>query len=509
MGVHGVMGGRWSSTRGRVLAAIRIGVLSRWVTPGLVDEVLAEAGQAGPGGQRFRALPARLGVYFVLGLCLFSGMPYRAVLGRLAGGLAGALAAAGWRVPASTALTGLRRRLGEKPFELLFWRLRGALSPGEAPWSHICGLLAAAWDGTTIKAAASSENVAAFGRPGGAKDGHYPQVRLVTLIACGTRALAGAAMGPVRGRGTGEQFLARELLGSLHAGMLLLADRNFYGYLLWRAAAGTGADLLWRVKASLHLPVVRPLPDGSWLSVIPDPAAVRRRTVRNGCRRRRGSKLPPQSGPLPGITVRVIEFWLTIATADGAVRAGRYRLITTLADHRAYPAAELAAGYAQRWASETGFAEFKTYLRGPGRILRGRTPALARQELWAYLALYQVIRAVICLAAAGAGLDPDRISFTAALHAIRRTLDLARTSPAAALAETEATILAELVPRRQGRVCVRAVTRPSSPYPSRRNRTDPVSQHAECTIIIRHPDQAPPATTDQRKHPQIPENQPP
>jgi hypothetical protein len=268
------MGGRWSSIRGKVLAGVRIGVPARWVTPGLVDEVLAEAGQAGPGGQRFRALPARLGVYFVLGLCLFSGVPYREVLKDLVSGLGGALAAAGWQPPSSTALTGVRRRLGEKPFELLLGRLRGPLSPGTAPWSHICGLLAVAWDGTTVAAPASAANIACFGRLRGSKGGHYPQVRLVTLIACGTRALAGAAMGPVRGKGSGEQVLARDLLGGLREQMLLLADRNFYGYWLWRAAAGTGADLLWRVKASLHLPVVRPLPDGSWLSVIPDPAAV-------------------------------------------------------------------------------------------------------------------------------------------------------------------------------------------------------------------------------------------
>lgn len=502
------MGGRWSSTRGKVLAGVRIGVPARWITPGLVDEVLAEAGQA-PGGQRFRALPARLGVYFVLGLCLFSGMAYRQVLEELAAGLGGVLRAAGWRVPASTALTGLRRRLGARPFELLFWRLCGALSPGRAPWSHICGLLAVAWDGTTVAAPASGQNVAAFGRLRGSKGGHYPQLRLVTLIACGSRALLGAAAGPVRGRGTGEQARARDLLGCLGAGMLLLADRNFYGYRLWTAAAGTGADLLWRVKASAHLPVVRPLPDGSWLSVLPDPAAVRRRTVRNGHRRRRGSTLPPDTGPLPGITIRVIEFWLTLTAQDGTVRTGRYRLITTLADWRAAPAADLAAGYAWRWAAETGFREFKTYLRGPGRILRGTSPDLARQELWAYLALYQAIRAVICLAAARAGLDPDRISFTAALHAVRRTLALARTRPAAALTETEASIRAELIPQRQGRVCVRAVTRPSSPYPSTRNRQEPIAQHTECTITIRPPNQTPPTTNHQPKHHENPENQPP
>ncbi len=505
------MGGWWSSTRGKVAAGIGAGVLGRWITPDLADEVAGQARAAlaaevlAAGGelrdQRLRALPARLGVYFVLGLCLFSDKPYRGVLKELASGLGGALHAAGWQVPASTALTGLRRRLGERPFELLFWRLCSALSPGAAPWSHICGLLAVAWDGTTVTAPASSGNIAAFGRPGGKKAGHYPQVRLVTLIACGTRGLLGAAIGPVRGKGAGEQVLARDLLGCLHEGMLLLADRNFYGFRLWTAAARTGADLLWRAKASMHLPVAEPLPDGSWLTVIRDPAALRRRTVRNGHRRRRGSALPPDTAPVAGITVRVIEFRLTVTTAGGGTRTERYLLITTLLDHRAAPAETLAAGYAWRWAIETGFREFKTYLRGAGRILRGRTPDLARQELWACLAVYQAIRAVMGLAAATAGLDPDRISFTAALHAVRRTLPAARTSPAAALAETETDILTELVPRRDGRVCVRAVTRPRSSYPSRNSSQGPVSQHVTRTITLHHPGQAPPTPASQPKQP--------
>ena len=502
------MGGRWSSTVGRVLAGVQIGVPARWVTPGLADEVLAEAGEAA-AGRRFRALPARLGVYFVLGLCLHAGKSYREVLRELAGGLGGALAAAGWQVPASTALTGLRRRLGEKPFELLFGRLCGALSPGRAPWSHLCGLLAVAWDGTTVRAPAHPGNIAAFGRPRGKADGHYPQVRLVLLAACGTRALLAAALGPLRGAGAGEQSLARTLLGSLHAGMLLLADRNFYSYGLWTAAAGTGADLLWRVKNGMHLPVVQPLPDGSALAHVNDPRAVRARLARNGQRRRRGSRLPPETGPLPGITVRVIEFWLTVTAEDGTVRTERYRLLTTLTDWRACPAAALAAGYAWRWAIETGLGELKACLRGPGQILRGRTPELARQELWAFLALYQAVRAVICLAAAGAGLDPDRLSFTAALHAIRRTLPLARTSPDAALAETEAAILAEPVPRREGRICPRAITRPRSRYPSRASHKGPLSQHADCSVTIRPPHQAPHVTADQPEHPGKRENQPP
>src|SRR5215467_372938 len=312
-----------------------------------------------------------------------------------------------------------------------------------------------------------------------------PQLRLVTLLACGTRALLDAAIAGVRGPGTGEQALTRELLGSLRPGMLLLADRNFYGYQLWNAAAATRADLLWRVKASLHLPVVAELPDGSFLAHISDPAAVRRRTVRNGCRRR-GSTLPPDTGPLPGITVRVIAYVLTVTAEDGTVRTERYRHITTLTDWRAYPAADLAACYAWRWAIETGYRECKTYLRGPGRVLRGHTPALARQELWAYLAIYQAIRAIIVRAAAGAGLDPDRISFTAALHAIQRTLGAGR-DQAAALAQAETEILTSLVPPRQGRICPRAVTKPSSPYPSKHNHHGPLSQHASYTTTITPP----------------------
>jgi len=502
------MGGRWSSALGRVLAGIQIGVLARWVTPGLVDEVLAEAGQCA-AGQRFRALPGRLGVYFVLGLCLFAGLPYQEVLRELAAGLGGALEAAGWQVPASTALTGVRRRLGERPFELLFRRLAGALGAETAPGSLICGLVAAAWDGTTIKAPASEANIAAFGRPGGRKDGHYPQVRLVTLIACGTRGLLGAAAGPLHGKGTGEQTLARDLLGGLRAGMLLLADRKFYGYGLWTAAAGTGADLLWRVTATVNLLPVRPLPDGSWLAHVNDPAEVIRRARRNAARRRRGSTLPPETGPLPGITVRVIEFRLTVTTDDERTRTEGYRLITTLLDYRACPAAALAAGYARRWAIETGLREFKTYLRGPGRILRSRTPELARQELWAYLIIYQAIRVIMSLAAAGAGTSPDRISFTAALHAAHRTIRTARDRMDTALASTEAEILTSLIPQRNGRIYPRAVNKPISPYPSRHARPGPLSQHAGYTITITIPVHPAATITDQvRQSAQRPDNPP-
>jgi Insertion element 4 transposase N-terminal len=371
----------WESARGRLLSRLGLGILSHVVTPGLVDEAV---GDGLAWEMRVRALPSLVGAYFVLGLCLFSGRPYAGVLRQLAAGLEDALETAGWKVPAATALTGVRRRLGERPMESLFRKLAGACSPGRAPWSHLGGLLVAAWDGTCLTVADSKENAAAFGRPGAGrrkKGGDepaadrasvYPQARLVALVACGTRALLGAAFGPVRGKGTGERDLAFSLLGSLHAGMLLLADRGFYSWKLWSAAAGTGAGLLWRVGDTgncLLLPVQGVLPDGSWLSRVWERPARQGRRLRKD----RGASLP----------VRVIEFAITIAGDDGNARTERYRLVTTLLDHRAFPAPALAACYARRWSAEIGHRWYPpswfafSWLRSFGAVgvLTGRVPA--------------------------------------------------------------------------------------------------------------------------------------
>ena len=488
----------WGSARGRVLARAGLGILS-WVIPaGLVDEAV---GDGLAWEMRLRSLPSRLGVYFVLACALLSAKPYPHVIRQVTGGVKQALEAAGWRVPASTALTGVRRRVGEKPLESVFRRLCSALSPGRASWSHLGPLLLVAVDGTTVGTADSAANAAAFGRGGGAGPAASPAMRLVTLMACGTRGLLDAAFGPVLGKGTGEQALAGQLLGSLHAGMLVLADRNFYSWALWHAAAATGADLLWRAASSMQLAVIRELPDGSFLAHVNDPAAVQARNRRNGQRRRRGSGLPPETGPLPGMTVRVIEFTVTVTGDDGSTRSTWYRLVTTLLDHRRYPAADLAAAYARRWAIETGFAELKTALRGSGRLLRGRTPDLARQELWAYLAVYQALRTLIARAAARDGLDPARISFTTTLNAAGLTLGTAPAGLGDALAAAETEMLNALVPVREGRIWPRAVKKTRSSCKSRGTRPGPLAQHGTCTIAIPAPRPSTPHTADHARQP--------
>jgi hypothetical protein len=476
---------------GRILRDSWLGVLTYAIPPGLVDE--AARARPGPGRrERLRLLPPRVTAYFVLGLCLFSGLPYAAVFCQVTAGLK--LAA-----PATAALTRARRRLGEEPLKALFGLVCMPLAPCAGEWSHLRGLLVTAWDGTGIALADTPANAEAFGRPsaGGKRKGPPPAplARVVMLIACGTRSALGAAAGPCRGRETGERALARQLLGCLRPGMLLLADKGFYSWALWNEAAATGADLLWRAKNGMHLPVIRELPDGSFLARVSDPRQVRRRLAKNGQRRRRGSSLPPDASPLPGgMTARVIEFTLALEEDDGSTRRQRYRLLTTLADHRAHPAGELAAAYARRWAIETGWREVKTYLSGPGRPLRGRTPDLARQEIWALLAVYQAVRTLIARAAAGAGLDPARISFTTALRAARDTMAAPRRRLAAALDDTETALLAALVPERPHRTCPRAVKRvPFTPFPAAgHGQQAPVSRHAAATITITAPPDHPP-----------------
>src|ERR1700761_3069067 len=110
----------WGSPRGRVLARAGIGVLSWVIPPDLVDDAVAD-GLAWE--MRLRALPARLGGYFVLGGALLSAKPYCEVMRQVTAGLERALAAVGWQVPASTALTAVRTRIGEKPLEAVFRRV--------------------------------------------------------------------------------------------------------------------------------------------------------------------------------------------------------------------------------------------------------------------------------------------------------------------------------------------------------------------------------------------------
>ena len=342
--------------------ACRCGSAWGWgyIPAGLVDQVLTETGRV---QQRVRRLPARAMVWFILALTLFHGQGYRSVWRELAHDGDDA------PTPSASGLSQARRRLGVAPLAALFARLRGTQALPGAPGAFLAGLRLVSWDATMLDVPDSPANAAAFIRSRNRKgSGAFPKVRLMTLIEVGTHAVIDAVFGA-----TSEQVLARRVLGSLGEGMLLLGDRNFPSYRLWRETAGTGAHLLWRVKASMLLPRVGTFSDGSWLAVLPRPG----------------------TGRGVGIWVRVVEYRVTVTTTDPRgvtmTRTELFRLVTTITDPDLADAVELADCYRQRWESETGYKSLKTHQRGPRQVLRSQDPEGMNQELYAYLITYQAL----------------------------------------------------------------------------------------------------------------------
>lgn len=373
-----------------------LGALARIFPADVVDAAIASAGCQ---EERKRLLPARLMVYYVIAMTLFSGHGYREVMRRLSEGLKAAGAwPANWHIPTKSAIALGRQRIGQAALRALFDRVVHPLATPKIRGSYFRGRWrVVALDGTTLDVPDTQENAAAFGRPGsgrGEKSG-FPQVRVVALSECGTHAHLDFVQGPLS---KGEVTLAQQLLHRLEAGMLCLADRNFFGFGLWNQARATGADLLWRVKRNLVLEPAKILRDGSYLSYIYPSWSARRR----------------QKG---GVLVRVIEYVL-----DDPARAPlvTYRLITTLLDPDAAPAAELAVLYCERWEFEVSEDEIKTHQRGAGVVLRSRTPEGVAQEICAYYLAHYAIRALMTEAALQRDLDPRRLSFTHAVHVIQR-----------------------------------------------------------------------------------------
>lgn len=355
--------------------------------------------------QRNRLLPARVVVYFVLAMCLFSGQGYEEVARLLTEGLRQRRQWRGqWTVPSTAAIWKARSRLGVEPMRELFANVCHPVATAKTRGAFYRNWRLTAIDGTTFDLPDTKTNVEAFGRPPrsgrGEQEVGYPQIRMVGLVECGTHAVFAAATGPLR---TGEHALAREVFGSLQSGMLLLADRGFFGVDLWRTAAATGADLLWRVRKDIVLPMIEQLPDGSYLSEIFDQSDIHHTRT--------------------GLRVRTIEY--TIAGGDEV-----YRLITTILDPAQAPAAELAALYAQRWEFESTLDEIKTHLGGSHLVLRSQHPDGAQQELYGFLLVHHAIRHLMHQAATDAGEDPDRLSFTRTLRVVRRQVsDQAAFSP--------------------------------------------------------------------------------
>ncbi len=415
-----------------------LGELTQIVPFEMVDEVLASSGRV---QARVRDLPSRVVVYLLLAAALFSELGYGQVWARLVAGLGtGGGGPDGVPVarPTSSALCQARRRVGSGPLRALFDLLAGP--PVGAPrWR---GWLLCAIDGTTLTVPNSEPNVSAYGRHAAGPNGDagYPILRLLAVVACGTRTILDAVFGPCD---VGETTYAPRLAGCLKPGMLLLADRNFAVTALFEAVVATKAGLLIRCKDNRRLKPIQYCGDGTWLTRVGD------------------------------LTLRVIEAEIHTHCTDGPTRTGRYRLLTTLTDHHHYPARDLVELYHHRWEIETSYLELKSTTLG-GRVLRARTPDGITQETYALLAAYQALRIAIADATtftthpAQPTVPPDRASFTIALNTARDQIIHAAGIIADTTIDLIATIghavRANLLPNRRARTSPRIVKRASSKH---------------------------------------------
>jgi Insertion element 4 transposase N-terminal/Transposase DDE domain len=404
-----------------------LGELTRIVPFELVDAVLEEEGGT---ERRVRLLPSRVGVYFVLAMCLFPRASYLGAWGKLTAGLR----ALGITGPSAKALRDLRRRVGAAPFRRLFEVLAGPLGRPSTPGVVHGGYRTVSFDGCkSLRVPDTDRNRRWLGKQN-ALNGEtgYPSLMLMALVETGTRALLGAVFGR---QSDGETAWARRLLHLLDATMLVLMDRGFDSAGFLAEVRAAKAQFLVRLNANRRPPVLRRLPDGSYLSVI------------------------------GGVTVRVITAAVTVTCHDGTTYGDVYRLATTLLDHRGHPAEALLRLYHERWEHEVAYLGLRHTLL-TGRVLRSGDPAGVEQETWALLALYQALRTAVADAVQSVpGLDPDRASWALAVETAQNLV-----TAAANVAGGEGdlpgdigrAVLGALNPPRRPRVCARRVKSPLS-----------------------------------------------
>ncbi|WP_194900154.1 IS4 family transposase, partial [Catenulispora pinisilvae] len=305
-----------------------------------------------------------------------------------------------------------RARLGSGPLEYVFGQVAQPVAEIDTRGAWLGSRRLVSIDGMVWDLPDSAENEAVFGRTTGAA---FAQARVVTLVESGSHCAIGARIGPAAGKGSGEQSAAMALVELLDADMLCLADRLFYGFELWCAAADTGAGLLWRIKDGIELPVVADLGDGSYTSLVFAKGTAAGIRVRLLAAARAGRDV---SAGGQARLVRVVEYYVNGRTPAPAGRE-LICLITNLTDPADVPAVALAAAYHDRWEHEGANAQIKTGLRGPGRVLRSRSPDMVRQEIYGYLLAHYAITALICKAATETDTDPDRVSFVKAVRLAR------------------------------------------------------------------------------------------
>lgn len=375
---------------GRVLD--RLAGLEQVIRPEDIQQALTATGRV---NSRDCTLTHEVVLWVVLAMGLLTDLPIRQVFKHAR------RCRAGEKSPHRSSLCVARQRLGVAPVRRLFTQVVRPLARPDTPGAFYRGWRLMGLDGVVFDVPDSERNAAAFGRPtaGPRGDGAFPQIRKLSLVELGTHVEVAIAVKTCR---CGEQAMVDGVLGHLTPEMLLLWDRGFFSYELWRKLNGRGVKVLARVVNRLILRPLRTLADGSYLAKIYRSPSDRQKDR-------------------DGIVVRVIRY-----TLDDPQRVGHgeeHVLLTNLLDEALDPARELILLYHERWEEELVFDEQKTH-QDPRRAtkpaqLRSETPAGVIQEIYALSLGHFVIRSLMFEAAATVGLDPDRLSFTGCFQILK------------------------------------------------------------------------------------------
>jgi hypothetical protein len=430
----GPLGGRLACVRAATASLHGLAALFAGYFPGLLQPA-----EAGPGSRQ-RALP-RVAVFWAfLGQVLTRGASCRWAVARLQ-----ADAVAAGRPPpgdSTSAYCQARALLLLAWLQALFAALGRWFEPRTtATW---CGRTVRLIDGTGFSMPDTRPNRRRWPYAGRQQPGcGFPTGKLVGLFCLHSGRLLAFATGSWK---THDLSLARQLLGTLAAGEVLVADRAYCGWRFLVQLLGRKADFVIRLHQARR---VRSRRRGSWRESWRKPQRPRDQS------RRAWRKLPEQ------LTVRLVRFQV-------AIRGYRTRsviLATSLLDDQAFPDAAIAELYSQRWQIELHFRQIKTNLALD--VLRGLSPAMIERELWLHALAYNLVRALMLEAARAHAVPVDRLSFKGTLDALHAWADRAlrsRRHRARARRTLFARLAADLVPLRPGRSEPRARKRRPKDY---------------------------------------------
>lgn len=406
--------------------------------------------------KRERKLSQLVMVYYIIALSLWRQFNVTEVFAHLCRGLRWLWPDDTIALPTGGALTARRQSLGIIVLRHLFRQCCRPLASEATKGAFAMGLRLMAVDGTLDDVPDSPANALHFGRlTSGKSQSPFPQVRCLFLAEVGTHAIVDAV--PARCK-CSEHTLAQVILRSIEQGMLVLTDRHFNSVKWLSGVRQRGAHVLSRLTTGVFTQRSRTLSDGSYLVT-----------------------LRPKKGQ-PPLTVRIIEYRLLPNVAQDldllpVSRTSRpsdpgsiHRIVTTLLEPEQAPALELILLYHERWEIELVIDEIKTHQRLSPQPLRSKSPELLYQELYGLLLAHSAVRAWMHESARQADLDPDRLSFTHALHVLDTACYEFAIVATDELPRLQQRLLADLrdpkslVPPRRLRFCPRVVKRAFSSF---------------------------------------------